>query len=62
MKKISLKNINESLSRNEMRSIKGGSGSGWATAECGDNCYEDRPCSDSCKTDCTKQGAVCPSL
>lgn len=65
MKKISLKNINENLSRKEMRSIKGGSGSGGYSAECGDICYPERTCSDSCKetTACKSDGAVkCPPL
>ena len=48
-----------------MRSIKGGSGSGGYSAECGDICYPERTCSDSCKetTACKLDGTVkCPPL
>lgn len=46
MKKISLKNVKETLSRKEMRAIAGGYGGG-RTGNCGDECYNDDQCGDN---------------
>lgn len=45
MKKINLKDVLESLSRSELRTIKGGSG----TESCGNTCSSHYDCPTSCR-------------
>jgi natural product precursor len=56
MKKISLKNVKETLSRKEMRVIAGGYGG--VTPGCGETCSSDSFCSTNSSCPCCT-GGVC---
>jgi len=60
MKKISLLNIQKTLSRNEMRNIMAGSGGG-ATPECTHPCTTDSFCSGNTSCPCCTGGKCAPN-
>ena len=59
MEKISLLSIQKTLSRNEMRNIMAGSGSG-ATPECNQCCTTDSFCSKTVSCPCCIRGRCLP--